>query len=472
MKAFDYIAGLNSKKLIAIIFILTAISYVNSLGVYFIWDDYSLVVANPNIKTWNIADIFTAGNDIGSGAYKNPLYFRPLQTLSYSLDYKLWKLNPFGYHLSSVALHFLTALLLYFFLLFFFQDKVLSFLGAALFAVNPVFTSTVTYISGRADILAVFFSILMIISFAYSLTHKFNISYYSISVLSFACALLSKEISAVSLIFLFLCDRLMNKSGISRKKVLFYIPYVLVLLAFFYLKPHSLMPGWKVGAHNVFFAVLTLLKALLIYTVLAILPFQLRMGRSIMVVNSVLDVWSFISLAFLIILISLYVFLRKKNKLLITGLIWFYLPLFILALFNIFFAWRGNEMLLPEHNLYFSYIGFLIVLLAFLKYLSQKLNLKKIVTIALLFVILTYSVLTISQNLRWQDEIKFYEGILKYSKNSAFDYMIYANLGYAYERQKKYKQAERCFIRAAELSQGDPYFYNTLAAFYHRLQNQ
>ena len=39
--------------------------------------------------------------------------FRPLVNLSYAADYSLWGLDPFGYHLTSVALHMANVALLF-----------------------------------------------------------------------------------------------------------------------------------------------------------------------------------------------------------------------------------------------------------------------------------------------------------------------------------------------------------------------
>ena len=86
--------------------------------------------------------------------------YRPVRTLTYALNFALGGANPFGYHLFNVLLHAVNSILI--FLLF---RSVLgrmdaSFLGAMLFAVHPLQTASVAYVSGRKDLLAAFFLLL------------------------------------------------------------------------------------------------------------------------------------------------------------------------------------------------------------------------------------------------------------------------------------------------------------------------
>jgi Flp pilus assembly protein TadD len=95
-------------------------------------------------------------------------------------------------------------------------------------------------------------------------------------------------------------------------------------------------------------------------------------------------------------------------------------------------------------------------------------NARRYLAVMFLFFLIFYVTLTISENFFWQDEIRFFETNIKYNKESAFNFMTYANLGFAYERAKKFKQAEENFKLAAQRSKENPYFYNLLASFYIR----
>ena len=78
-------------------------------------------------------------------------YYRPLQSLSYRLDYSLWGLYPDGYHVLNIAFHVGTAVLVFMLVRRFSQSNPLGLACGALFAVHPIHTQAITYISGRAD---------------------------------------------------------------------------------------------------------------------------------------------------------------------------------------------------------------------------------------------------------------------------------------------------------------------------------
>ena len=81
-------------------------------------------------------------------------YYRPVQALTYLLDYHLWGLTPAGFHLTSVLLHAGTAMLLYRLGGSLLRDARAALVAALLFAVHPIHTEAVTYIAGRSDPLA------------------------------------------------------------------------------------------------------------------------------------------------------------------------------------------------------------------------------------------------------------------------------------------------------------------------------
>ena len=82
-------------------------------------------------------------------------YLRPLYACSISLDWLLWKGNPFGYHVVNILWHGLVVWGLYVLgqqLLG--QQKharQLAFVAALLFAIHPLDMHSVTWISGRKD---------------------------------------------------------------------------------------------------------------------------------------------------------------------------------------------------------------------------------------------------------------------------------------------------------------------------------
>lgn len=86
-------------------------------------------------------------------------YYRPLIGLSYYLDNTLWALDLRSMHLDNVLLHLVNVLLLFSILRIAIRTKngikgYLPLCGATLFAVHPIVTESINWISGRTDILA------------------------------------------------------------------------------------------------------------------------------------------------------------------------------------------------------------------------------------------------------------------------------------------------------------------------------
>ena len=126
--------------------------YSNSFGNFFVWNDWTLIIENYLVKDWsNLPEIFTS-------AFWKPLLgeppqiYRPLVLLSFTADFSLWGLNPWGYHLSNLLLHVLNSLLVYS-LMGFYTSPLTACVGSLLFAVHPIHTEAVTYISGRVELL-------------------------------------------------------------------------------------------------------------------------------------------------------------------------------------------------------------------------------------------------------------------------------------------------------------------------------
>jgi tetratricopeptide (TPR) repeat protein len=135
-----------------------------------IWDDQYLAHDNPLIKS-PLLVLENFRHYLFLDSFSS--HYRPVQNISYIVDYLIWNTDPYGFHLSNILWHVGSAVLLFLLL-----EKLLAgllenggapvgrrtiFAGAAfsvalLWVVHPVHSAAVDYISGRADSLAFFFS--------------------------------------------------------------------------------------------------------------------------------------------------------------------------------------------------------------------------------------------------------------------------------------------------------------------------
>lgn len=140
--------------------------YAPALSNGFVWDDTALILRDPLIRSWRLIPegfqhfLFTDATASD--------FYRPIQRLTYVLDYGAFAFRPMGYHLTSILCHLAAALALFLFArellaLFGIEDRkraYIAFFAALAWAIHPVHTAAVVYVSGRADPLAAAFGFL------------------------------------------------------------------------------------------------------------------------------------------------------------------------------------------------------------------------------------------------------------------------------------------------------------------------
>jgi len=124
------------------------------------WDDDVNFLTNPHYRGlgWaNLRWMFTA-TMVG--------HYQPLVWLTCAVDYLVWGMNPFGYHLTNILLHAANAALFYALAAWFMRrsavpssisPRLLAGLAALLFAVHPLRAESVAWVTERKDVLSGFF---------------------------------------------------------------------------------------------------------------------------------------------------------------------------------------------------------------------------------------------------------------------------------------------------------------------------
>ncbi|MBO4699000.1 hypothetical protein J5690_05245 [bacterium] len=141
-------AAKTDKKQIFFLVLAVVFVYFNSLPNEFIFDDIPLIQNSLYVTSRSFADIL--------------LSYRPLRYLSYSVDYRIFGMSPSGFRLMNIIYHTVSVLALFWTLKMFGLTKRAAFVAALVFAVHPVNTDAVAYISGRRDVLMGLFYILSI----------------------------------------------------------------------------------------------------------------------------------------------------------------------------------------------------------------------------------------------------------------------------------------------------------------------
>jgi hypothetical protein len=188
----------NRTRWLALSVLIVIATFSGSLEYGFVSDDTAFFVNNPNLVSQPLAEYFKKGVwEFSSAAdiAKGQLY-RPFALLSYRTQAELWGDNPFGFHLTTVLVHALVTVLVFYLLSFLIPSangRALA-LATLLFAVHPVQVEAVCWILGNNDVWAAFWLFGGILFVVHS--HAKN-RYYMVAaaMLAMLAAMLTKEVA-------------------------------------------------------------------------------------------------------------------------------------------------------------------------------------------------------------------------------------------------------------------------------------
>ncbi|MBN1871484.1 MAG: tetratricopeptide repeat protein [Candidatus Omnitrophica bacterium] len=515
------------KRIFLLLAFIAFVAYCNTLGHSFVWDDHFTIEENDLIRSVrNIPDIFKTDlfhSHAVKTATEHSNYYRPIQALSFLLDYHVWQLNPFGYHLTSVLLHVANGILVFMVVFLICKSRIVSMFTSILFLVHPVQTGAVTYLTGRSDVLACFFVLLSL--FFYLLAFSFKNGsrnrkkvrslinslarnrefFFWMSVLAFALALLSKETAVIYPLVLIAYELSFNRNVEVYIKDRFskpyrYIPYVALDIAYIWLRLNrfNFTPAKHLFQNGKFVLanLLTMGRTLMEYISLLIYPTKLHMEREVLLITPNMRLDFMASILGFVFLAMLLIGAYKKSRTTFFGLVWFLL--FLVPVSNII----PINALMAEHWLYIPSIGFFVVLSILLVRLPIMRSCYNLGLMALIAIMFFYSSKTILRNQEWQDDLSIYFATLRdsprkakmcynigtvyYSKGDleqaikyydmAIQYGIkksdvYTNLGVAYMSKKAFDEAEFNFNKALKINPKDHFAYNGLGGLYEMKGN-
>ena len=170
-----------------VLLVVTGMVYAPVVNYPFLrWDDNGYVTENPLV----LGGLSVPSVKIAFTSYQFYNY-HPLTMLSLMLDATLFGKWAGGYHLTSVLLHIGNVWLLFSLLQRLTGSRSASFWVSLLFAIHPQHVESVAWISGRKDVLSIFFGLLAIRSYLRYTEERRWISYVLLIVFH-AMSLLSK----------------------------------------------------------------------------------------------------------------------------------------------------------------------------------------------------------------------------------------------------------------------------------------
>ncbi|MBU1912477.1 MAG: tetratricopeptide repeat protein [Candidatus Omnitrophica bacterium] len=445
-----------------------AVYYRSIIKGIFFFDDEGLILNNYLIKNFSyIKDIFRTQLYHGSGVYSN--FYRPMQSLSLMLDYHLWVLKPFGYHMTNVFIHILNAVCVYFLVYLLSKKQYVSIFTGMIFCVHTVLSWPVNYVASRSDLLIALFFLTSFISYVLYREGYFKgygFFLYAGSLFAFILAILSKEVACilpfVILLYLFCFSKREKDAKKYRPSlawVFFIITAVYAYLRFTVLNfTQGKLLETTTGMLPMYIRFLTTSKVMMIYLRLLVAPVGLHMEWDIDPATSFLQDEVFLSVTVLLVIAGFMWYLFRASRLKFFAIAWFFIT--ILPYSNIF----PLNYFMGEGWLYVPSIGFFTLAGLYLYELKNRSRSWSIAVISAIgFLIIFYGILTVKRADVWADPIRLYTEVLKYSPTNT---KARINMGVLLTKSGSYDEAEKRYKEAAKFLPNNAGLHSNLANVY------
>jgi Flp pilus assembly protein TadD len=392
--------------------ILAGLVYLNALGNPFVYDDVLTVLYNVSLR-----------DPAGVRAFILQNVFRPVTNLSYLLDHAVWGFHPAGYHVTSVLLHMANVALLFWLAWRAVEDgqardprgaagrrpAVVAVAAATTFAVHPLMTEAVGYVSGRSEVLASTFFLGGLLALRAGLVRR-RWPWLALGLVLGAIGAGAKEV-AVMLPFVFLAwDRLLlpaSPEARRRRLLRLHLPLVAVVsvlalvraATFLWIEtPPPPTPLWQYVASQ--FGVVWR------YLFLLVAPVSQSIVHPVRPVGSLVDGPALVAAATLLGLGALAFRARRAEPLATLGFAWLLLLLAPSSLIPL-------HELMAEHRVYLASAGFFLAGGAGCGRLWARLAPRPapgrplaVGVLALMLVVL--SGLTLARNAVWADPVRLW----------------------------------------------------------------
>lgn len=197
----------RARLLVIALCALGLIAYQSSFAGVFVFDDFSNIHENPNVRTLAPLARYVTAN-------------RPLVELSLAVNYALSGEEPFGYHVVNLLIHLAAAVTLFALVRRTLasprldgqprrRHDLFAFAVAGLWVVHPLTTQAVTYIIQRGEALASLFILLTLLTAARSgdAREPRQRMWASLAIVCCALGMMSKQITAAAPLLVVLYDR-------------------------------------------------------------------------------------------------------------------------------------------------------------------------------------------------------------------------------------------------------------------------
>ena len=176
-----------------LIAIAVLVTYGGSLDNDFQYDDVHSLVENPHIRSLSNIPAFFVHPDWFSEDSRSAMY-RPMVLVSYAVNYAAAGYDVWGYHAVNIIIHVGVGFLLCLLITDWTTSSVRGLVVSLLFALHPINSETVNYVSSRSESLCALFFLVSFYGYVRS-RRPGNRRWYIVGLLAFGVALMNKSVA-------------------------------------------------------------------------------------------------------------------------------------------------------------------------------------------------------------------------------------------------------------------------------------
>ncbi len=452
----------SSRNILLALFLLVGIAYANTWDAPFNYDDFNVIFDKVENQGESYTEPF-------------PLRYRHVFYLTFWLNYQTDGTNPQGYHLVNTLIHALASIVVFFLtrlaigrgtLLGPGASQTIASLTAILFALHPLNTEAVAYISGRGNSLSGLFCFLSVLCFARAslrdTRRETRWACYFLSLVFFVSAMLSKETAIFLPIAIFVFDLVFmrgpNWRAFKERLIWAYAPVPLLAFLAFAASPEltNFIVGWSKQMDPGY----ALKQIPIIGYAFKLLLFPVNLNFD----HAFPETWFAHSYQWTLLLIVLIasawiatrsqITERPHLKIIPFGILW------VLLAMAPTHSFLPRLDLLSERNLYTAGFGASLILATLLylcgSFLEQRFpNRGRALCWALLFTLpILFSALTIERNLIYRSQASLWQDVLNKAPGKP---RALHNLGHFYLQQNDFENAYVVFNKLA-ISKTTPFY--------------
>jgi protein O-mannosyl-transferase len=411
--------------------------YRGAIDAPFVYDDINQVQQNASIlrlrttlQYFHSAVPFTE-NFRGFGGS----FYRPLFWLSLAVDQKVWGLNPTGFHITNIVLHWTAGLLGFFLLRRLRVSMFVSAISSLLWLGLPINSEVVTWVSGRTYSLMAIFLILALLSSQWYLRSRKHLALLLYFLAALAAILCHEEgvlVLPMSLLVLYSVDRFRSR----RESVALGVAGISVLAVYFCLREVARTQMSTAGSSKLLAVGVSFMK----YLSWMILPTRMSVERSTDVPANNLSILTASAWIGMVLLFLLVYRLRKPMPELAGGITWICIAL--LPFCGIVYIYQG----MAERFDYLASGGLCFSIVALL----SRLRTRRTVVLCVVAMWTVWGTWRLEKRvLDWRDSISLYKASLEATPQST---TLLFDLGAVFEQNGDLMQAAAYYEHTLDLN--------------------